>query len=183
MMRLSTLALLMCCLLFACDDKDTSKPGPDAGTAGAAGDAGSGGEAGSGGAAGAGGEAGSGGAAGAGGEAGESPEPDCVDFSIFQTCDEDESVRECWSNSSSCTESDSPLGTTCDTDDDCDRGSCINDAVCNEAHATCVEDAGFPDAADCLRLFESCLAERGESAVGDCGALVNECTASLTACE
>ena len=59
MIRSSTLALLMCCVLFACDDNDEATPSEGTGGAGGAGgEAGTGGEAGAGGA---GGEAGAGG--------------------------------------------------------------------------------------------------------------------------
>ena len=158
MMRLSTLALLMCCMLLACDDKDESTPnaGPVAGTGGSAGEAGAGGE------------------AGTTGEA-------CMNAEVLETCAQSEAVVDCDANVFTCSDD----GPACYKDLDCagTGGTCITPSVCTYLLADCVEEAGYPEVAACERAFDACLEELGASAEEECGGRRAECMNRLPNCE
>ena len=106
----------------------------------------------------------------------------CFDFQIIEACDNDPIVTHCWENVDRCTQNDDPRAPSCFEDADCGAGVCRTDMMCNSLQADCVENAGHPDAADCLRLFINCV-EEGSRSDGECGSLVNTCIEEFPDCE
>ena len=159
-MKTRILAVLACFALVGCgdDDKTTSDGAGGAGGAGA-----------------------EGGAGGAGGGNGDLA--GCVDLSIGERCDADESVRYVCDNVFTCEEDGNILGGECYKDEDCQTGECLTDISCQNSVADCVENAGYVAAAECVRSWSTCVEENGNGSEEQCGMQVNECLAALPACE